>query len=251
MSMSKRISPILVVLGFLTTSTLSFADEQVLRKITVSATAKRNVVPDVAIVNLTIHSQNRDEQAAINATAEKSKSVLESLANDQIDVKSIETVFIATTPIYSGGTLLSDSKLTGYRSIHELEVTVNRIDTVGAVIDHAVKAGASDVSNIQRRISNESKITAELQVEAVQLAREKAELMTHAEGTDMKVGSAIEIIDRILNPDSPGYGGYPPNVARVAPAPAISTGNPFEHFSPGEMLLQTDVTVIFEMKPSK
>jgi uncharacterized protein YggE len=90
-------------------------------------------------------------------------------------------------------------------------------------------------------------------VEAVKMAREKAEKMAHAEGTDLKVGSAIEILDRIERPTALGYGGYPTTLVAPAAVAAVaaSSANPFENFTPGERLIHTDVTVVFELKSSK
>lgn len=249
--MIKTTTSALAILVFLTSSPWSRADQPIPRKIKVSAETERTVVPDIATVYLTITTESQNRQDAINSTALKSKSVLDSLASDQIPRKSIKTIWIGSSPVYSDGTLLNASKLTGYKATHYLEVTVDKMNLIGQILDHAIKSGVTQVSSIQTRVSNESKIKNELQAEAVKMARVKAESMTLAEGTDMKVGSAIEILDRIERPVASGYGNYAPTmVAPAAAAPAL-VQNPFENFTPGEKLIQADVTVIFELKASK
>lgn len=251
--MIKTTTSVLSILVFLTSSPWSRADQPILRKIKVSAETERKVVPDIATVDLTITTESPNRQDAINATALKSKSVLDSLANDQIQRKFIKSVWIGSSPVYSNGTLLSEKKLTGYKASHYLEVTVDKMDSIGQILDHAINSGVTQVSRIQTHVSTESKIKNELQVEAVKMAREKAEKMTLAEGTDLKVGSAIEILDRIERPTALGYGGYPPTLVAPAAVAAVaaSSANPFENFTPGERLIHTDVTVVFELKSSK
>ncbi len=99
------------------------------------------MIPDIATVDLIITTESQNRQDAIHATALKSKSVLDSLANDQIQRKYIKSVWIGSSPVYSNGTLLSEKKLTGYKASHYLEVTVDKMDSIGQILDHAINSG--------------------------------------------------------------------------------------------------------------
>ncbi len=103
-------------------------------------------IPDTAIVNLGVVTENISLEAARRENAVKSTAVINALTNMGIETKQISTGAFSIDPLYD----FIDGKQTfrGYRVTNLLTVTIKDIARAGEVIDRATFSGANRVDNI-------------------------------------------------------------------------------------------------------
>ncbi|MHB1394136.1 MAG: SIMPL domain-containing protein [Clostridia bacterium] len=111
-------------------------------------------IPDTAIVNLGVVTENISLEAARRENAVKSTAVINVLTNMGIEKKQISTGAFSIDPLYD----FIDGKQTfrGYRVSNLLTVTIKDIALAGEVIDKATFSGANRVDNISFILSDQT-----------------------------------------------------------------------------------------------
>lgn len=164
------------------------------RSITVSASGEAQTQPDTATVRLAVEKTDDDVSAARTTVAEKVSSVTAALTEMGIPEDAIRTTDYRIyqddrrerTP--SGG----DSAPV-YRATHLLTVDVNETERVGAVIDAAVDAGATDIHDVRFTLSKETRqqLQNEALTEAMSAAKSQAD--TLAQSADLQIRDVASV----------------------------------------------------------
>ena len=120
--------------------------------IRVTGTGTVKAIPDTALVNLGIVTENTVLENARRENSIKTNTVINTLANLGIEKRSISTGAFSIDPIYD----YIDGKqvLRGYRVVNILTVIVEDIARAGEVIDRATFAGVNRVDNISFTLSD-------------------------------------------------------------------------------------------------
>ena len=150
------------------------------RTITVTSTATVGSEPDQATLRIGVESQADESAVALADNGATTDDVLAALRDAGIAADDVQTdrldVFRRTV----------DRKTPRERTVFvadaSLSVTVRDLDSVGAVIEAAVGAGATSVRDIRFEVSDPSKARTEALEQAVQGARAKADAMAAAAG---------------------------------------------------------------------
>jgi uncharacterized protein YggE len=124
------------------------------------------------------------------------------------------------------------ARITAYRAVNTLTVTINELRLVGPVLDEAVRAGANTISGPSFGLRDPSDARREALTLAVREAREKAEVIARAAGLQIKgieriVEEGVDVQVRMLE--------------RAVPAPAQGS-TPIE---PGTVGVVARVTIVF------
>ncbi len=101
-----------------------------------------------------------------------------------------------------------------------------------SILDHAIGAGANEMSGIEFVVSEQSKLLDQARDDAIADARRKAELYARAAGA--KVGHVVAITEEGSTP--------PPRLMQAMRAGAAPV-------APGEQTLRAVVTVSYELVP--
>ena len=111
-------------------------------------------VPDTAIVNLGVVTENISLEAARRENAVKSAAVINALIGMGIEKNQISTGAFSIDPLYD----FIDGRQTfrGYRVTNLLTVTIKDIARAGEVIDKATFSGANRVDNISFTLSDQT-----------------------------------------------------------------------------------------------
>lgn len=201
--------------------------------ITVSASGKVTLVPDVARVNLGVTTSKSSVKAVREAGAKAMTDIIAALKALGIDEKDIQTTNLSLYPQYSNGT---PPKVVGYQISEQVQVTVRDLDKAGDVVDTATAKGATDVNGISFEIADPIKAQNDARAAAVAAARVSAEAM--AKAGNVSLGTVLSITDATVY--SPIYYGY-----NGTKAGAITdTATPVQ---PGTQDLSATVTVVFEI----
>ncbi|MEW6748756.1 MAG: SIMPL domain-containing protein [Candidatus Micrarchaeota archaeon] len=203
--------------------------------ISVSATASEKVAPDLLNLQLRVQtdSSNAAESQSENAqvTAEL-KTELEKLG---LEDKAIQTTSYNVYPVYDseyvcdgGNKCRWDSVLTGYRTVHSLNVEVTQLDMGGEIIDAASTAGVNQtfVDYVDFTLKPETRRTLEkaLLKEASAETRSKAQEI--ASGLGVAIGSPLTVSESFSYPYYPAYRGgvYMAEAADYAAPTSLSPG---------------------------
>ena len=202
--------------------------------ITVTATGKTTVVPDVARVYLGVTANRSTVKAARDAGAQAMTDIIAAVKALEVDDKDIQTTNLSLNPQYGNG---STPKVVGYQISEQVEITVRNLDKAGDVVDAATAKGATDVNGISFEVADPVKAQNDARAAAVAAARASAQAMAGA--GSVSLGTVVSMTD--ATQPSPVFYGYD---SFKAAAPAAGVATPVQ---PGTQDLSATVTVVFEI----
>ena len=189
--------------------------------ITVSASGKVTIVPDVARVQLGVTIARPTVKAARDAGAKAMTDILATIKSLGIADADVQTTNVSLYPQYGNG---SPAKVVGYQISEQVQVTVRDLDKTGDVIDGATAHGATDVNGVSFELADPVKAQNDARAAAVAAARVSAEAMATA--GHVSLGAVVSITDAtpVQSPifynygapagrgrwrDDPGQAGHP------------------------------------------
>jgi len=199
--------------------------------LTVSATGKVTVIPDVARVYLGVSLTKPTVKAARDVAATAMTNVIAALRAMGIADADIQTTGISLYARYANG---SSTKIVGYAISEQIQVTVRDLDKAGDVVDSATTNGATDVNGISFEIADLAKAQDAARAAAVTAARASGQAMATA--GNVTLGAVVSIAD--ASAPTPIYYGA------ASAGPAADTSTPVQ---PGSQDISAAVTVIFEL----
>lgn len=220
------------LLAALTMMTAAPLPAQAIEKlVTVTGQASIAVAPDTVMIRIGVSSQGKTAREASDANAKRMTAVIAAIKDSGIAERDIQTSRLSLQPQYDpnkGGT----ARLLGFQVTNQVSINIHNIDQLPAILDHAIAAGANEMSGIAFIVSEQSKLLDQARDDAIADAHRKAELYAKAAGA--KLGRVVAITEQ---------GAAPP--PRPAPMQAMRAGA--VPVAPGEQTLHATVTVSYEM----
>jgi uncharacterized protein len=201
------------------------------RLVTVSGEATVSVAPDTAMIRIGVTSQGKSAREASEANASQMTAVLAAIKSAGIPERDVQTSRLSLQPEYDpnkSGT----ARLLGFQVTNQVTIKIRDIGRLPSILDHAIGAGANEMSGIEFVVSEQSKLLDQARDDAVADARRKAELYARAAGS--KVGHVVAITEEGSTP--------PPRLMQALRAGAVPV-------APGEQTLRATVTVSYELVP--
>lgn len=245
----------LLVIAALLTATPALAVGELtqvpVRSITASGMSERKVAPDEAHVQVNFGATNMKLEAAKAEHDKKLRTVMSIAEKAGIDKAQMKTLNSSIQPVYTWED--NRQNFRGYRVQTMIDITVKKIDAVGALIEKLSVAGLEsgntqewgNLLNVSYSISNPDKVRDEMLAEAIKNARAKAQNMATAAGAS--IGNVIQINEG----GAPQFNFPPaPMMARAEMAMAGGAADAKMAVAPpvGEQQVNANVTVIFELK---
>ena len=199
--------------------------------VTTEGRASIKVTPDIAYLSASIETRAAkpaDAQKTAAATTENVRAALRKVGVKD-DVVKTRSYSVDPQMQYADG----KSTLIGYTARHSLEVRVDTLAELGAIIDAAGAAGATSVSDIRYDTKQRPQIESEALALAVKDGLKRAETMATAAGR--AVLSVWRIDDQIASNGNPRPMPY-----MVAAAPRVGQET---SISPAELEISAAVTV--------
>jgi uncharacterized protein YggE len=198
--------------------------------VTVTGQGTIAVAPDSAMIRIGVTSQGKTAKEASDTNAKQMTAVMTAIKNSGIAERDIQTSRLSLQPQYEnkGGT----THLLGFRVTNQLTVTIHDIDRLPAILDHAIAAGANEMSGIEFVVSGQSKLLDQARDAAIADAHRKAALYAKAAGA--KLGRVVAITEQGAS--------APPRPLAAMRAGAVPV-------APGEQTLRATVTVSYELVP--
>jgi uncharacterized protein YggE len=211
----------------------STTGDPAIHTITVSASGKVTVVPDVARVYLGVTTTKTTVKAVRDAGAKSMTDIIAAIKALGVADADIQTTNLSLNPQYGNG---STPRIVGYQISEQVEITVRDLDKAGDVVDAATANGATDVNGISFEYSDPIKAQNDARAAAVTAARTSAEAMASA--GHVTLGTVVSITD--ATQPSPIFYGY----GAMKAAPSADVATPVQ---PGTQDLSANVTVVFEI----
>ena len=200
--------------------------------ITVSASGRITVVPDVARVNLGVTITKPTVKAVREAGAKAMTDIIDAIKGLGIAEADIQTTNLSLNPQYGNGTT---PKIVGYQISEQVQVTVRDLDKAGDVVDAAAAKGATDVNGISFEFADPVKAQNDARGAAVTAARVSAQAMAAA--GNVSLGDVISITDATPVSPFPYY-----TLGGIKGGAIADVATPVQ---PGTQDLSATVTVIF------
>jgi uncharacterized protein YggE len=199
--------------------------------ITVTGEAMTAAAPDRVTMRLGVASQGKTAREASDSNAKTMTAVIAAIKAAGADERDIQTTRLMLQPVFEQKPN-GPPHLTGFRASNDVTVKLDDVGKLAGLIDRAVAAGANEMSGIEFAVSDQSKRLDEARAQAIADARRKAEIYAKAAG--VVVGRPVSITENSATPPP-----RPMSAAafRAAPTPV----------SPGELALQANVSVSFEL----
>ena len=155
------------------------------RTVNVQATATVEREPDRAVILLAVESTGETARAAADANATRMDAVIAAIRRAGIPEDKIRTVSYNLIPQYAYPNRDNpnvEPRITGYRAINMVQVTIDEVRRVGAVIDAALQAGSNRVAGLNFELKDPESARREALRLAVARARADAEAVATAAG---------------------------------------------------------------------
>jgi len=214
------------------------------RTVTVSATATVEREPEKAMLLLAVESTGATARAASEANATRMAAVIAALRKAGIPDREIRTVSYELHPQYAPPPdrprpveTPQTPRIVGYRAMNMVQVGVDPVAKVGAIIDAAINAGANRVANLTYELRDPDAARRDALRLAIEKARGEAQVMAEAAG--QRLGPPLNITTSSYAP--PRFAG---RVMMDMAQESLAAPTPIE---PGMLSVSATVNITFRL----
>ncbi|MCL5985835.1 MAG: SIMPL domain-containing protein [Actinobacteria bacterium] len=154
--------------------------------LTVSGTGKVIASPDEVTVMAGVETKSETAQEAMDTNSKIMKELIDAVKNFGIDEKDIATVGVNIYPDYYYPQDGGPSQIVGYSAWNQVNIKTKEIDKVGELIAILTESGATSISGVEFRLSEDNQAN----IDALNLAYDNA--MAKANSLASKMG--VEIV---------------------------------------------------------
>ena len=179
------------------------------RTLSVTGTGTVNMVPDIAYINIGVHTEKPTAADAVAENNTQTQQVVDALKAAGVDPKDIQT---SNFSIYSNTQFdpQTNQKIgTTYVVDNTVNVTVRKLANLGDLLDTTVKAGANSVNSIQFDVADKSQALKQARDLAVKDAQTQASELATTAGITLGDVQTITFTNNVPGPvmDTFGKGG--------------------------------------------
>src|SRR5574341_2044515 len=157
------------------------------RTLNVTGTGTVNLTPDVAYINIGVHTERPTAAEAVAVNTDQTQQVVNALRNFGVDPKDIRTTNFSIWPNPQYDPQIPGKQTgTTYVVDNTVYVTFRQLDKLGSLLDATVQDGANNVNSIQFDVVDKSEAIKQARDEAVKDARAQAQELASAAGVDRK-----------------------------------------------------------------
>lgn len=212
--------------------------------ITVTGQAEVRVPPDEVVFTLGVESVDKDILAAKKRTDDSVREVLAIARKNNVKPEDVQTSYISIQPKYNTDDLDYEQRrrvnreLLGYQVSKTIAVILRDITRFDSLLSDVLKAGVTQLSNLQFRDSKIRQHRDQARAMAIKAAQQKAQLLAGQIG--QSIGPAHSITESSVTP----YSNVTQNVAGVAGQRDEESEGAI---APGSISVTAQVTVKFKL----
>lgn len=206
------------------------------RTLAVTGTGRATLTPDLAYINIGVHTENVSVSEAMAENKTQTQKVTDAIKAEGIDPKDIQTTNFNVYPMQK--TTPSGQPMgTSYTVDNSVFVTVRDMSKLGTLLDSAAQNGANNINGIQFDVADKTTALSGARKEAVKNAEELAKELAAAAGVQLGPIQSINVNSNNVPLPMYGMGG--------GAASAVSAAVPV---SAGQMILSVDVNLVFQIQ---
>lgn len=202
--------------------------------VTAQGTGKALTAPDKAEMTFGVSITDSDAKRALDRASTTARAITDALRSAGIAKDDIQTAGITLYPQRD-----NSNHVTGYSSSISVRAVARDFATLGAVIEAATKAGATEIGGPSFMVSDDNPANDKALSAAVDDARKRAGTMAKAAGKS--VGRIVSVSEAGVQSPGPIY-----EQRFMASAKLLGAAAP--PVEPGSMETVAQVTVVFELK---
>ena len=205
------------------------------RTITVTGTGLVTLTPDIAYINIGVHSQDASASVAVTDNNTQAQAVIAAIQAAGVADKDIQTTNFS---IYPQQQYDDKGKITGilYMVDNTVYVTARDLTKLGGLLDASVRAGANNISSISFDVADKTAALSQARLAAVGNARKQADELTGATGVSLGDVQTISY-----------YDSTPPVSIQYSRSDTALGGGSVPIQS-GSMQITTTVTIVYIIK---
>ena len=175
------------------------------RYIRVSGSGEVAVVPDIAYINIGVHSEAEDVSSALEANNTQATELTEALKAEGIEAKDIQTTNFNVYP-QTRYDNMGQPVGTSYVVDNTVYITVRDLTKLGKLLDSAISAGANNIYGISFDIADKETVLAQARELAIKDAEAKAKSVATVAGVTLGQILSIDVSTPIYTQPYYGYG---------------------------------------------
>ena len=192
------------------------------RYIRVSGSGEVAVVPDIAYINIGVHSEAEDVTSALEANNTQAAELTEALKAEGIEEKDIQTANFNVYP-QTRYDNMGQPVGTSYVVDNTVYVTVRDLANLGKMLDTAISAGANNIYGISFDIADKETVLAQARELAIKDAEAKAQSVAEVAGVTLGQILSIDVSTPTYTQPYFGY-GMGGGTSRVETSVPVSAG---------------------------
>lgn len=209
------------------------------RTLNVGGTGTVMLTPDIAYINIGVHTEMPTAAEAVSANNTQTQQVVDALKKSGVDAKDIRTTNFSIYPNTQYDPQTNQKLGTTYVVDNTVYVTVHKLDNLGDLLDTAVKAGANNVNSIQFDVADKNPAIKQARDQAVQDAKTQAQELATSAGVSLGALQTINFNNSVPTPVVQSFGKGGGGVAAADVAVPIN---------PGTMTLTVTVSMSYEIR---
>ena len=207
-----------------------------LRILNVNGTGRIYLVPDLAYINVGVHTEAANVADALSSNTAQAQKVADVLKGLGIDLKDIQTTSFNVSPQQKFG---PNGEVTGtsYVVDNTVYVTVRDLSKLGTILDAVVGSGANNINGITFDSTAKAQALVDARKAAITDARQQAQALAEAAGVTLDAIQSINVSD---NTPVPMY-----DVKGGAMMAVSSSAVPV---SAGQLVIEVDASLTYSIK---
>ena len=209
------------------------------RTLNVSGTGTVTLTPDIAYINIGVHTESPTASEAVTGNNTQTQQVVDALQKAGVAVKDIRTTNFSIYPNTQFDPQTNQKLGTTYVVDNTVYVTVRKLDGLGDLLDASVKAGANSVNSIQFDVADKTPAIKQARDAAVKDATTQAQELASAAGVSLGNLQTVSFGENVPTPIPESFGKGGGGVAAASAAVPIN---------PGTMMLTVNVSMTYEIR---
>jgi uncharacterized protein YggE len=207
-----------------------------LRTLNVNGTGRIYLVPDLAYINIGVHTEGANVAESLSSNTSQAQKVAEVLKSLGIDPKDIQTTNFNVYPQQKYG---PNGEQTGVSYVvdNTVYVTVRDLTKLGQILDAVVSSGANNINGIQFDSTAKDQALVDARKAAINDARQQAQALAEAAGVTLDAIQSINVSNNTPVPMYDAKGG----------AAMASSGSPVP-VSAGQLVIEVDANLLYSIK---
>jgi uncharacterized protein len=206
------------------------------RTISVNGSGTVYLTPDIAYINIGVHTEDADVGTAVDQNNQKSKAIIDAIKELDVADEDIQTTNFSVYNSQQYDPITGKQTGILYMVDNSVVIKLRDLSKMSSLLDGSIAAGANNINSVSFDIADKSEPIKQARMLALENAQSLAKELSDGAGVTLGDVQTLSYYD--YSP-APYYGSGGVNMDSTSPSTPIN---------PGQMQLSVDVSVVYEIK---